>query len=92
MRKKSICMKTAALLTAAAVGITAAGCGAKEQTAGNGNTKEPGTAAGTDTTDESATQEDFYFSDVFQSKNRCTNKTCKEKKSKDCCMTHIMIK
>lgn len=56
MRKKSICMKTAALLTAAAVGITAAGCGAKEQTAGNGNTKEPGTAAGTDTTDESTTQ------------------------------------
>lgn len=56
MRKKSICMKTAALLTAAAVGITAVGCGAKEQTVGNGNTKEPGTAAETGRTDESATQ------------------------------------
>ncbi len=56
MRKKSMATKMAALFTAAAVGITAAGCGAKDQTASNGNANGSGTTSETSVTDESTTQ------------------------------------
>lgn len=56
MRKKSMFTKIAALFTAAAVGITAVGCGAKDQAASNGNEKDSSTAIETGVTDENTVQ------------------------------------
>ncbi len=56
MRKKSRFIQAAALLTAAAVGITTVGCGAGEQTASKGSENNASTAIDTIGTDEDTAQ------------------------------------